>query len=557
MAPLRLRIEGSIFRDPQNREVTLHGINVSGDAKYPRNPDQCSHVNEGFLDGDNVSFVGRPFQLDEAHEHFARLKSWGYNTIRYIFTWEAIEHEAPGKYDEAWIQHTIGVLRLAKDYGFYVFMDPHQDVWSRFTGGSGAPLWTIYACGLDPRNFHATQAALVHNTWPEPTEFPKMAWATNYQRLACQTIVTLFFGGREFAPKAIIDGMNIQDYLQGHFIDAVKHLALRIKEAGDLENDVVIGWESMNEPNRGYIGWQDLSVWPADQNLRKAASPTAWQAFLTGSGRAVEEEVYDFGGLGPYKSGTELVDPKGVSAWLAADYDDSRYGWKRDPGWKLGECLWAQHGIWDPSTDTLLKKDYFLKVPSSGTVITHDYYTNHFFMDHYRAYSKAIRSVFPDTIMFCQSSPFEVPPAIKGTEDDDPNMVFASHFYDGITLITKKWNKFWNVDVVGIMRGKYLSPAFAVKLGETAIRKCFRDQLSFLRKEGEDLMGMHPCVFTEIGIPYDMDNKYAYETGDYTSQTKAMDANHFALEGSGAAGFTLWTYVPSVGDGCMSLSADY
>lgn len=438
MSSLRLRIEGQRFRDQHNREVTLHGINVAGDTKFPARPDQTSHVKEGFFDGDNISFVGRPFTVDEAHIHFTRLKRWGYNTIRYIFTWEALEHAGPGRYDEEFIQHTIEVLRVAKEYGFYIFMDPHQDVWSRFTGGSGAPMWTIYACGLDPEKFLVTQAALVQNTWPDPAEFPKMIWATNYTRLACQTLLTCFFGGRDFAPKAIIDGKNIQDYLQGHFIDACKHLAQRIHEAGDLEHDVVIGWESMNEPNRGYIGWQDLSVIPSDQKMQKGTSPTAWQAILTGSGRSVEVDTWDFGGLGPYKSGTELIDPKGVSAWLAADYDDTRYGWKRDPGWKLGECLWAQHGVWDPSSDKLLNKKYFAKSPSKDT-IDHEYYTNHYFLDHYRSYTKAIRSVFPEAIMFCQSSPFEIPPSIKGTKDDDPNMVYATHFYDGITLITKKW----------------------------------------------------------------------------------------------------------------------
>ncbi|KAL9116522.1 MAG: hypothetical protein Q9187_006951 [Circinaria calcarea] len=40
-----------------------------------------------------------------------------------------------------------------------------------------------------------------------------------------------------------------------------------------------------------------------------------------------------------------------------------------------------------------------------------------------------------------------------------------------------------------------------------------------------------------------MDDKYAYKTGDYTSQISAMDANHFALEGCGANGFTLWVYM--------------
>ena len=128
MSPLRLRIDGRTFRDSENREVTLHGINCAPDAKFPATPDLPSHVSDQFFDGDNVSFVDRPFSVKDAGIHFARLRSWGYNTIRYIFTWEAIEHAGPGKYDEEWIQHTIAILRKAKDYDFYIFMDPHQDV---------------------------------------------------------------------------------------------------------------------------------------------------------------------------------------------------------------------------------------------------------------------------------------------------------------------------------------------------------------------------------------------------------------------------------------------
>lgn len=128
MSSIRLRIDGRIFRDPQNREVTLHGINCAADAKFPAKPDQPSHIPDNFFDGDNVSFVNRPFSLEDSATHFSRLRSWGYNTIRYVFTWEAIEHAGPGKYDEDWIDHTICLLRKAKEYGFYIFMDPHQDV---------------------------------------------------------------------------------------------------------------------------------------------------------------------------------------------------------------------------------------------------------------------------------------------------------------------------------------------------------------------------------------------------------------------------------------------
>ncbi|KAI4109200.1 MAG: hypothetical protein L6R37_000631 [Teloschistes peruensis] len=543
MAPLRLRIEGRTFRDTKNREVTLRGINVAGDAKFPTHPNLPSHESDHFYDGDNVSFAGRPFSPDEAHTHFSRLKRWGYSLIRYVFTWEAIEHAGPGKYDEEWVKHTIQILRLAKDYGFYVFMDPHQDVWSRFTGGSGAPMWTVYAAGLNPRAFPATEAAWVHNTYPDPAEYPKMIWATNYTRLACQVIFTMFFAGKAFAPKAIIDGKNIQDYLQDHFVLACSHLALRIKESGDLENDVVIGWESVNEPNRGLVGFQDLSIIPSEQKLQKGPSPTAWQAILLGSGRSCEMDTWKFGGLGPYKSGSTLIDPKGEMAWLPADYDDSRYGWKRDPGWKLGECIWAQHGLWDPSNDTLLKKDYFAKDPESGRKIDYEYFTNKWFMAYYRKHREAITSVYPDSVMFCQPPVMEIPPSLKGTVDDGPNMVFSPHFYDGVTLMMKKWNPYWNVDVFGLLRGRYLSPAFAIKVGETAIRNCLRDQLTAIRREGIEYMGNHPCIFTEIGIPYDMDDKYAYKTGDYSSQSAAMDANHFALEGCGANGYALWVYV--------------
>lgn len=102
------------------------------------------------------------------------------------------------------------------------------------------------------------------------------------------------------------------------------------------------------------------------------------------------------------------------------------------------------------------------------------------------------------------------------------------------------------MDVIGVLRGKYWAPAFAVKIGETAIRNCLRDQLKFLRDESLKYMGNHPLLFTEIGIPYDMDDKQAYKTGDYSSQISAMDANHFAMEGSTSNGFTLWVYQTEV-----------
>jgi hypothetical protein len=102
-------------------------------------------------------------------------------------------------------------------------------------------------------------------------------------------------------------------------------------------------------------------------------------------------------------------------------------------------------------------------------------------------------------------------------------------------------NRIWNIDVLGVLRGRYSSPVFAIKLGETAIRNCIRGQLRSMVQEGIDNIGVTPCVFSEIGIPYDMDDKYAYKARDFISQIRAMDANHYALEGA-QAGYSIWVY---------------
>lgn len=55
------------------------------------------------------------------------------------------------------------------------------------------------------------------------------------------------------------------------------------------------------------------------------------------------------------------------------------------------------------------------------------------------------------------------------------------------------------------------------------------------------MIGLYPTLFGEIGIPYDLDGKAAYLTGDYSSQLLAMDANMTALERD-LLSFTLWNY---------------
>lgn len=92
---LRVDNLGSL-RDSSDRTVVLRGINLDSASKMPKQvPSTYLAPGSDFWDGDNVSYVNRPFTLEEAPTHLERLKGWGFNTIRYLFTWEALEHKGP------------------------------------------------------------------------------------------------------------------------------------------------------------------------------------------------------------------------------------------------------------------------------------------------------------------------------------------------------------------------------------------------------------------------------------------------------------------------------
>ncbi|MBM3201129.1 MAG: hypothetical protein FJZ56_01810 [Chlamydiae bacterium] len=479
-------ISGEWFTDEKKRKMLLRGSNI-----LCKTPDETIP---------NISFTGNPFELDEVDDHFERLRYWGFNCLRYTVTWEAVEHLGPGLYDTDFLDYLEQVIECAGRHDLFVFIDFHQDVWSRFTGGCGAPLWTLELAGFDTSLLAATGAV----SFPKNLHHDHLIWPTNAFKLGAATMFTLFFGGSIFAPKLMIDNENIQSYLQRHYANSMKQVAKRLSR---LSN--VIGYEVMNEPLRGYIEWKDLRNYEGFFSLGDC--PTAFQSMLLGVGEVQYVEKWKKTAFGLKSAGLHKFDPKGKKAW------------KKD-------CIWKEHGVWhynkngDPE---LLIPDYFLYYKNRRVQFTDDFYR-----PFVRYIAEEVRSIKKDAIIFVENEMYHKPPT-WGVQDP-MNIVFSTHWYDAYVLALKRFNPFLGVDM--------LTKQFIIAL-PPKMRHFFFSQIERLKSLAGDRIGKIPTMITEFGIAFDMYEKKAYKTGNYSKQIQALNRSFQAIEDN-LLSCTIWNYYP-------------
>jgi endoglycosylceramidase len=121
----RLSLKSDGFHDQEGRRVYFRGVNVAGNAKLP------------------------PFIPFEDPRWWDLLASWGFNMVRLTLFWEAVEPE-PGVYNRTYLKKVREMVDQASLRGIYVLLDMHQDEYSRWLNGDGAPAWALPE-GVDPR----------------------------------------------------------------------------------------------------------------------------------------------------------------------------------------------------------------------------------------------------------------------------------------------------------------------------------------------------------------------------------------------------------------------
>jgi len=494
-----MTVNGSQIIDEKGRELMLRGVNLGGSSKIPAGDNFAAGINTAGITKESISFVGRPFPLEEAEDHFERLKNWGFTFIRFIVTWEALEHLGPGIYDEAYIAYLRKILLIAEKKGISIFMDPHQDVWSRRTGGDGAPEWTLEKLGMDLNKLEDSGAAIITPKHGEN----QMIWPVNYSLYAAATMFSVFFAGNTYAPQLKIDGENAQDYLSEHYIAAFRHCYRRLKNC-----NAIIGWGTMNEPHPGFIGNSDLRLLQ-NAALAKGPVPSPWEAMIAASGRPVKAPVYTPWIKGWKVIGSKTINPGGVSLF--------REGYS---------CPWKQAGIWTDEGENprLLKPDHFFSYKGRPCRFTDD-----FLKPFMLRYIEKINEIDRPSLFFIEGVPHDENPAWK--KDEGQNMVNAFHHYDGTTLFTKSFRSWLALDQ---KTGKIL-------LGKKKAAALYSAKLAEAKTWAREHMDNMPCLLGEFGLPFDLNNKKAYTNGDYSVHETALSLYYDAVD-ENLLSSTIWNY---------------
>jgi endoglycosylceramidase len=191
---------------PDGRVLLLRGLNYANDHKFP--------------DAQTGSF----FPAWASASDFTVMRSYGFNSVRLLITWEAVEPRR-GTYDERYLDALAERLDWAAAAGLYVILDMHQDVYARAFGGDGAPAWAVET------------GELVY----EPVD----TWYLNFGSPAVQRAMDNFFAD--------------EDELLTHFVNAWVHVAARVRA-----HPALLGYDLLNEP---FPGSKALNVDQADTEV--------------------------------------------------------------------------------------------------------------------------------------------------------------------------------------------------------------------------------------------------------------------------------------------------
>jgi uncharacterized membrane protein HdeD (DUF308 family) len=226
---------GSWFNDDQGRYLLFRGVNFGSRTKL------APYLPIAPLETKNLSQLNLKQEIKSVEPELDRLKDVGFNVVRLLISWKAIEPRPNTNLDEL-LQEGKQYLTCIKEIidelharNLYVFLDFHQDIAHEVYGGDGFPDWAL---AID--NEHKL---------PEPSNLQDKKWMIKYViNKSLKKTLTSFWRN----DLTNIEGENKLEHfpVRTHLEKTIGQTARFFRSLNDgAGHPAILGIEPFNEPH--------------------------------------------------------------------------------------------------------------------------------------------------------------------------------------------------------------------------------------------------------------------------------------------------------------------
>jgi hypothetical protein len=229
--------DGNWFRDNHGRYLLFRGVNFASRSKLPPYlpiaPLDISHINNTDLQ-EEVNKVAK--DLDH-------LKDLGFNVIRLLIMWKALEPVPNPNLDELlleakkYLEMIKVIIDELHDRGLFVILDFHQDIAHEIYGGDGFPDWALAIDGLHLKPITRPLLKIKKRTW----------YLSYYINELVKHTLGSFWNNNLRNIEFGLENYPVRTHLERTIGQTVKYLN---QFYSDDDTPVIIGVEAFNEPHQ-------------------------------------------------------------------------------------------------------------------------------------------------------------------------------------------------------------------------------------------------------------------------------------------------------------------
>ena len=294
----------SWFNDDQGRYLLFRGVNFASRTKL------APYLPIAPLETKNLSQLNLKQEIKSVEPELDRLKDMGFNIVRLLISWKAIEPRPNTNLDEL-LPEGKQYLTCMKEIidelyarNLYVFLDFHQDIAHELYGGDGFPDWAL----ATDKEHHL----------PEPSKFRDKKWMIKYvTNKSLKKTLTSFWRNDltniEEEGEKKLEHFPVRTHLEKTIGQTARFFRSLNNGAG---HPAILGIEPFNEPHPAglpkeqfegeflvdYYRNVDLEIRKFDPDVFIFMEPSVAWTTPSSNGEGDDKSKLSLGGSGPFSA---------------------------------------------------------------------------------------------------------------------------------------------------------------------------------------------------------------------------------------------------------------